>query len=63
FTDDYDAWFCKFDKDSIKNKIESILELTKDEVTLVGVRGQERLLEVRNYEKIAQRLAETLQLL
>ncbi len=63
FTDDFDAWFCKFDKNSIKNKIEYIIALSKDDVTKVGVRGQERLLEIRNYKKIAGSLAETLELL
>lgn len=63
FTDDFDAWFCKFDKDSIKDKIEYIVNLSKDDVTQVGIRGQQRLLEIRNYKKIAATLAETLELL
>lgn len=63
FTDDLDAWFCKFDKDSIKAKLEYIISLSKDEVTEVGVKGQGRLLDVRNYKKIAAKLSETLDLL
>ena len=63
FTDDFDAWFCKFDKNSIRNKIEYIINLSKEDVTKVGVRGQDRLLEIRNYKKIANSLAETLELL
>ncbi|MCP4970149.1 MAG: glycosyltransferase family 4 protein [Arcobacter sp.] len=63
FTDDYDAWFCKFNKESIKEKIEYIVNLSKDEVAEVGVRGQDRLLKIRNYKIIAERLAETLELL
>lgn len=63
FTDDFDAWFCKFNKDSIKDKIEYILSLSKEDVAKVGVKGQERLLEIRNYKKIAANLAETLDLL
>lgn len=63
FTDDNDAWFCKFDKSSIQAKVEYIISLSKDEVAQVGVKGQERLLEIRNYKIIAGRLAETLELL
>lgn len=63
FTDDFDAWFCKFSKDSIKEKLEYIVNLSKNDITSVGVRGQERLLEIRNYKKIAEKLAETLNLL
>jgi len=63
FTDDFDAWFCKFDKKSIKDKLEYIISLSKDDVAKVGVRGQERLLEIRNYKLIAKNLAQTLELL
>ncbi len=63
FTDDFDAWFCKFDKELIKKKIEYIVGLSKEDVTQVGIRGQQRLLEIRNYKKIATNLAETLELL
>ncbi len=63
FTDDFDAWFCTFDKASIQAKIEYIVSLSKDEVAQVGIKGQERLLEIRNYKIIAGKLAETLELL
>jgi glycosyltransferase involved in cell wall biosynthesis len=63
FTDDFDAWFCTFDKQSIQEKIEYIISLSKDEIAQVGVRGQDRLLEIRNYKIIAGRLADTLNLL
>lgn len=63
FTDDHDAWFCKFDKESIKQKIEYILGLSKDEVAKVGVKGQERLLDIRNYKRIAADLAHQLNVL
>lgn len=63
FTDDYDAWFCKFSVVSIKEKIESIINLSKDDVTRVGIRGQERLLEIRNYKRIADDLAHQLNIL
>lgn len=60
FEDKVSGWFTKFDKNSIKSKIEYIISLSKDEVTQVGVKGQERLLDVRNYEKIANELAKEL---
>ncbi len=63
FTDNFDAWFCTFSKESIQAKLEHIISLSKDEVAQVGVKGQERLLKIRNYKIIAQRLAETLDLL
>lgn len=63
FTDDYDAWFCKFDKKSIQTKIEYILDLSKEDVAKVGQRGQERLLEIRNYKRIAADLAHQLNIL
>ena len=63
FTDDYDAWFCKFTKESIQEKIEYILTLTKEEVAEVGVNGQQRLLNIRNYKTIAKNLARKLQAL
>ncbi len=60
FTDDYDAWFCKFTKESIQEKLEYIINLSKEEVAEVGVKGQQRLLEIRNYKNIASKLAKTL---
>ncbi len=55
FTDDFDAWFCEFNKNSIKEKIEYIISLSKDEIATVGIKGQERLLDIRNYKKIAKK--------
>ncbi|MFY9074267.1 glycosyltransferase [Malaciobacter mytili] len=63
FTDNKEAWFCNFDKDSIKNKLEEIINLSKEEVAQVGINGQNRLLEVRNYEKLAKNFALELNLL
>lgn len=56
FTDDIDAWFSKFDADSIQEKVEGILKLSKDEVTQVGAKGQERLLNIRNYKTMAAKI-------
>lgn len=63
FTDDHDAWFCKFQKNSIKEKLEYIISLSKEDVTLVGRRGQDRLLDIRNYKRIADELAHQLNIL
>ena len=57
FTDCKDAWFCEFEVNDIKAKIEYIISLSKEEIADVGVKGQERLLNIRNYEKIAEDLA------
>lgn len=57
FTDCNDAWFCNFEPDDIKEKIEYILSLNKEEVAEVGIKGQKRLLDIRNYEKISEDLA------
>ncbi len=57
FTDCNDAWFCKFDKEDIKEKIEYIISLTKEKMAEVGEKGQKRLLEIRNYKKISEDLA------
>lgn len=63
FTDCNDAWFCKFEPNDIKEKIEYILSLSKEEIADVGIKGQKRLLDIRNYEKIAEDLATKLQAL
>jgi glycosyltransferase involved in cell wall biosynthesis len=63
FEDNISAWFTDFDKESIKNKLEYIISLSKDEVTKVGIQGQNRLLSVRNYERIAADLAHQLNIL
>jgi len=60
FTDEYDAWFCNFTKESIQEKIEYIITLTKDEVSKVGQNGQDRLLNIRNYKNLAKNLVKTL---
>lgn len=63
FEDDNSAWMCNFDSNSIKDKIEKIISLSKDEVTQVGVNGQKRLLDIRNYERIANDLAHQLNIM
>ncbi len=63
FEDNESAWFCDFTEDSIKEKLEYIINLSKDEVANVGVNGQKRLLSVRNYERIAADLAHQLNIL
>ncbi len=57
FTDCYDAWFCKFEQNAIKEKIEYIISLSKQAIADVGVEGQKRLLDIKNYEHIAEDLA------
>ncbi len=57
FTNDLDAWFCDFTKDDIAKKLEYILTLSKDEVAQIGLKGQERLLDIRNYETLAKNIA------
>jgi glycosyltransferase involved in cell wall biosynthesis len=63
FEDNVSAWLCEFDTNSIKEKIEYIISLSKDEVANVGVKGQERLLAIRNYKRIAAELAHQLNIL
>jgi len=63
FDDKKSAWLCDFDKNSIKEKLEYIISLSKDDVTAVGVEGQNRLLAIRNYERIAADLAHQLNIL
>jgi len=63
FDDDKSAWLCDFDVDSIKDKIEKIISLSKEEVAEVGVQGQNRLLEIRNFKRIANDLAHQLDIL
>ena len=57
FTDCHDAWFCKFESNDIKETIKYIISLSKESIADVGAKGQKRLLEIRNYEKIAADLA------
>jgi glycosyltransferase involved in cell wall biosynthesis len=63
FEDDTMAWLCEFDKNSMHHKIEEIIGLSKDEVAEVGVKGQKRLLEIRNVKRIADELAHQLNIL
>lgn len=63
FENNKEAWFCDFTPQSIQERIEYIINLSKQEVALVGEKGQEKLLNVRNYKKIATNLALTLDLL
>jgi len=63
FDDDSSAWLCDFDTEAIKDKIEKIISLSKDEVAQVGVKGQNRLLEIRNNERIANDLAHQLDIM
>ena len=63
FEDNISAWFVNFDKESIQKKLEYIISLSKTEVTQVGKKGQERLLAVRNYDRIAADLAHQLDIL
>lgn len=63
FEDNVSAWFSDFTEDSIKEKLEQIIKLPKEDVALVGVNGQKRLLAVRNYERIAADLAHQLNIL
>jgi glycosyltransferase involved in cell wall biosynthesis len=63
FEDNNSAWFSDFSKEAIKEKLEHIISLSKDEVAQVGLNGQKRLLAVRNYERIAADLAHQLNIL
>ena len=63
FEDDNSAWMCDFSTDLIKEKIEKIIALSKDEVAQVGVNGQKRLLDIRNYKRIADDLAHQLNII
>jgi glycosyltransferase involved in cell wall biosynthesis len=63
FEDNESAWFTNFDEKSIREKLEYIISLSKEDVAKVGVNGQNRLLSVRNYERIAADLAHQLNIL
>ena len=63
FEDYTSAWFCDFNEENIKAKIEYIIALSKEEITNVGINGQKRLLAVRNYDRIASDLAHQLNIL
>jgi len=61
FTHNHDAWFCKFTADNISKTLENIILLTKEDVATVGVKGQLRLLDIKNYKTIAQTIAKKLE--
>ena len=61
FTDCDDAWFCKFETNDIKEKLDYIISLSKASIVDVGVKGQKRLLDIKNYAKIAKELATKLE--
>ena len=61
FTNEHDAWYCKFEKREIQKQLEYIISLSKNDILKVGKNGQQRLLDVRNYEKIAENLARNLE--
>ncbi len=63
FTDSNDAWFSDFDVQSIQKKLQYLLSLRKEELAVTGYKGQQRLLDVRNYENIAEDIAKQLQAL
>ena len=63
FTDCENAWFCDFTQEAITHKIAYLLSLSKDEVAKVGEKGQEKLLESRNYVTIAKNIADQLEAL
>lgn len=60
FDDNINAWLSKFDQESIANKLSYITTLSKEEIHQVAIKGQEKLLKVRNYEIIASNLAQEL---
>jgi len=57
FSDGSDAWLCAFETNKIQEKIEMLLDLGKEAVADIGKKGQERLLEMKNYEDIAKNIA------
>jgi glycosyltransferase involved in cell wall biosynthesis len=61
FTDKKDAWLCDFDKESILNKLNEIMETPKEKIRTMGVAGQAKLLEKRDYRKIANDLAKAME--
>ncbi len=63
FTDSHDAWFCDFNVNDIKEKLNFLLTLPKEEIAAIGAQGQKRLLEIKNYEHIAKTIADTLKTL
>lgn len=60
FTDCVDAWFCDFKVEDIKEKLNFLLELSKEDISAIGAKGQKRLLDVKNYRMIAKTIADQL---
>ncbi len=63
FEHNSDAWLVDFNEKALKKELEYIISLSKDEIAQIGLKGQKKLLEVRNYEKIAKELAQKLNIL
>ncbi len=63
FEHNSNAWLVDFDEVSLKRQFEHIINLSKEEIDQIGQKGQDKLLDVRNYEKIAKNLAEKLEVL
>jgi len=63
FTDCVDAWFCDFTQQDISQKLAYLLSLSKEEVIAVGAKGQQRLLDVKNYKTLAKNIADAFQTL
>jgi len=63
FTDGLDAWFSDFTVQSIAEKLTYLLTLSKEDIADIGQKGQNRLLEVKNYETIAKNIANQLKAL
>lgn len=60
FDDNLNGWFSKFDENFISKKLKYIISLSKEDIQKVGKNGQEKLLQVRNYEIIADNLSKEL---
>lgn len=60
FDDNINGWLSHFDEESIAKKLNHIVTLSKEEMQQVAIKGQEKLLEVRNYKIIAKNLSEKL---
>ncbi len=61
FSDNENAWFSQFDESQIAEKLEDIISTSKEKIEEMGVKGQHKLLDVRNYKKLAKHLFETLE--
>ncbi len=61
FTNEKDAWLCNFDVMEITKQLENIINTPRKKIREMGKLGQKRLLDVRNYKVIAQRLSTALE--